>query len=153
MKEREEEMQEISAGGPALKRPDKIFEFKRVTLTVHGMMAGAREYEALRTKNGVEVSLYDGGWTYNENIRRESCLKSRKKGGDKLYYDMAEFFENIGLKKWDGFAGSNPNVLDGYSFSFNAETADGKTIHARGSNAYPENYGKLEDYLWEMVKD
>ncbi|MBQ4468018.1 MAG: hypothetical protein II918_07360 [Firmicutes bacterium] len=144
-------MNTIAPGGAVPGKPDKMFEFKRVRLNVQGMMASAREYEALRTKDGVEVSIYDGPWSYNDNITREDCLQSRRKGGDKLYYEIAEFFYEIGIEKWDGFCKSNPDVLDGYSFSFEAETIDGKKISARGSNSYPSNYGKFEDYLWGLL--
>ena len=69
-------MNTIAPGGAVPEKPDKMFEFKKVRLNVQGMMASAREYEALRTKDGVEVSIYDGPWSYNDNITREDCLQS-----------------------------------------------------------------------------
>ena len=144
-------MIDISSGRTTVGKPDKMFEFKSIRLRVQGMMATAREYEALKTKEGVEVSLYDGPWTYDEKMTREDCLQSRKNGDDKFYCEMGEFFYEIGLEKWDGFNKSNPDVLDGYTFTFEAETVDGKKMHAYGSNSYPENYRKFEDYLWNII--
>ena len=142
----------ISPGGAVPEKPARMFEFKRVTLRVSGMMASATEYEALKTAQGVEVSLYDGPWVYHEGTSRESCLQARKKGGEALYYEMAEFFDKIEIEKWDGFSKSNSMVLDGYTFSFEAETADGKTIYAHGSNSYPSHYDDFVNYIRDILQ-
>ena len=141
----------ISPGGAVPEKPAKMFEFKRVTLRVSGMMASATEYEALKTAQGVEVSCYDGPLVYHEGTSRESCLKVRKKGRDTLYYELAEFFDKIEIEKWDGFSKSNSMVLDGYSFSFEAETVNGKTIYAHGNNSYPPHYGEFVNYLQDIL--
>ena len=53
---------------------------------------------------------------------------------------IQELFERFKLKKWDGFNGSNQNVLDGDSFSFSAAFEQGETISAGGYMNYPGNY-------------
>ena len=45
-----------------------------------------------------------------------------------------------GLWPWNGFAGSNADVLDGESFSLSAEFEDGAQLTASGTNAFPEGY-------------
>ena len=49
---------------------------------------------------------------------------------------------------WDGFDFSRPGVMDGTSFLFEAAFTDGTSIHARGSNAYPEGFAAfMEEFL------
>ena len=128
------------------------FAFKRVTLSETGMMASTREYEAVRTAGGARVSLYDGPWNYHEGTKREDCLQARKEGGEAFYLELAAKFAALGIASWDGFSGSNPHVLDGTMFSFEAEMQDGSRLSAHGSNAYPNNYGAFTDYLWNLLK-
>ena len=48
--------------------------------------------------------------------------------------------ETYDVASWAGFRGSNPNVLDGYSMSFQVEFVDGSRIEAFGENKFPKNY-------------
>ena len=54
---------------------------------------------------------------------------------------LRALIDECDLWSWNGFAGSNPNILDGESFSLNASFADGTELSAWGSNAYPKGYG------------
>ena len=45
------------------------------------------------------------------------------------------------LWSWNGFSGSNSEILDGESFSLSISFADGTELHAWGSNAWPKGYG------------
>ena len=45
------------------------------------------------------------------------------------------------LWSWNGFSGSNSEILDGESFSLRISFADGTELHAWGSNAWPKGYG------------
>ena len=136
-----------AAGGPLPQ-----FAFQRITLSETGMMASTREYEVIRTASGARVSLYDGPWNYHEGTKRESCLQARKEGDALFYSKLARKFAELGIASWDGFSGSNPHVLDGTMFSFEAELKNGSVIHAHGSNAFPQNYGAFTDYLWNLLK-
>ncbi len=128
------------------------FAFQRVTLSETGTMASTREYEAVRTENGARVSLYDGPWNYHEGTDREDCLQARKEGGGEFYLELAVKFRALGLSSWDGFSKNASGVLDGTMFSFEAVMQDGSVLHARGSNAFPENYVTFTDYLWNLVR-
>ena len=78
-------------------------------------------------------------------------LQARKEGDASFYSKLARKFEELGLASWDGFSKSASGVLDGTMFSFEAEMRDGSRISARGSNAFPQNYGAFTDYLWNLV--
>ena len=58
--------------------------------------------------------------------------------------DLAEELQKIissyDLFSWNGFHKSNPNVLDGESFSLGLRFADGITVNAYGENSFPEGY-------------
>lgn len=135
-----------AAGGPLPQ-----FAFQRITLSETGMMASTREYEVIRTDHGARVSLYDGPWNYHEGTKREACLQARKEGDASFYGKLAGKFGELDLASWDGFSKSASGVLDGTMFSFEAEMRDGTRISARGSNAFPQNYGAFTDYLWNLV--
>lgn len=126
-------------------------DFSLITLSETGMMASTREYEMMRTEDGVQVSLYDGPWNYHEDTDREDCLASRVTGGEDLYEEIALKCGLFGICKWDKFHKSDSRVLDGTSFSFRAKLADGTEITAGGSNAFPPHYGEFTDYLWDML--
>ena len=53
---------------------------------------------------------------------------------------LERLIADCGLWDWNGFSGSNPDVLDGESFSLSASFADGREIRAWGSNSFPEGY-------------
>ena len=53
---------------------------------------------------------------------------------------LGEALSDAGVASWDGFSETNPYVLDGESFSFHMETADGASVSASGSNSYPKGY-------------
>ena len=47
------------------------------------------------------------------------------------------------IDRWDGFDETNKRVRDGTGFALNVTLADGSTISARGSNAFPGNYSEV----------
>ena len=147
-----DKMKDTTTAAKAAGHPLPRFAFQRITLSENGMMASTREYEVIRTANGARVSLYDGPWNYHEGTKREACLQARKEGDASFYNELARKFEELGLASWDGFSKSAYGVLDGTTFSFEAEMGDGKKIFACGSNAFPKNYGAFTDYLWNLVK-
>lgn len=126
-------------------------DFKRITLTLTGTAAWTREYEVKKTLMGMEASLYEGGWVYNKMESRASCRKGHGSWGKSEYKSFSEKLDKLGVKSWDGFSKSNPNVLDGDSFSLEIELADGKMMYAHGNNSYPKNYHEFEAMLDEAV--
>ena len=61
--------------------------------------------------------------------------------------------ETYDVASWAGFRGNDPNVLDGYSMSFQVEFTDGRKIEASGSNQLPKNcrdvFSELDDLTAE----
>ena len=53
--------------------------------------------------------------------------------------------------QWDGYSRYNPNVLDGDGFTLSISFADGKSMSAHGSNAYPDGYRDFENELDELI--
>ena len=126
-------------------------EFKRITLSETGSAAWTRETEVLKTLTGMEASLYEGGWRFNKTESRRSCRTGHGSWGKSEYRSFAEKLDKLGVRSWDGFSKSDPDVLDGSSFSLEIVLADGKTMHAHGCNAYPKNYREFEKMLNEAV--
>ena len=54
--------------------------------------------------------------------------------------------------KWNGYNKSNPNVLDGSSFSEYMDFEDGGSLSIQGSNSRPNGYGAFEDEFEELIR-
>ena len=107
-------------------------QVERFELREHGSMAGCRVFEGAPGDAALMlVSVYWEGYDGNRSDERSLLVSPLEVGGVFIDCDVAS---------WNGFVGSNPNVLDGYSFSFEAELSDGTTISASGTNASPEGY-------------
>lgn len=128
-------------------------EFRRMTFREQGMAALTYEVEALRTENGVEISIYDGNWNYAGDVSRGDCLTQRRTGDQALYQEIAQLAGACRIRKWDGFRKSSRHVLDGKMYGFDAELADGETVRATGSNRVPDHYRELRDALVQMVQE
>ena len=53
---------------------------------------------------------------------------------------LLEIINRHDLWKWHGFSKTDPNILDGTSFSLCIVFADGTVIEANGSNRFPSSY-------------
>lgn len=57
--------------------------------------------------------------------------------------DMAAFsamVSELSIDDWNGFSETDPDVIDGESFSLHIELTDGRTISVDGFNCFPANY-------------
>ncbi len=54
--------------------------------------------------------------------------------------ELLKIIEDCGLGAWDGFRGSDPDVLDGEGFSLEMEYDDGAAVYASGENRFPAGY-------------
>ena len=81
-----------------------------------------------------EITLRDGTYTIQENEDDPRSIDP------KLVDELLEVIQKYNLESWDGFEGSNPDVLDGEDFSLELQFADGTSVYASGSNAFPEKY-------------
>lgn len=134
-----------------LHRKEGQLDFERITLSIIGTMASTREYELLKTKDGLLATMYDGFWNYNDTVKRKDCQVGQGIGTGRTYREVAQTIHRLGVEKWDGFCKSDPNALDGESFSLEIVLADKKKITAHGCNAYPKNYREFLDCLDEAV--
>ncbi len=116
-----------------------LMEFQTIRIAESGMMAGSTVYYAEKTADGVHLEYYICGFFDNDG-NEEKQMIHQMDGDETLYQQVARMAAKYDLISWDGFSGSDPNVLDGYSFSFDATLADGKTISANGSNKFPDGY-------------
>ena len=124
--------------------------FKRITLSKTGSAAFTREYEVMKTLTGMKASLYEGSWNFGGPSRLASRTASASWSRAE-YEELCAKLHTLGVQKWNGFSKSNPNVLDGESFSLDIELTDGSTITAYGCNAYPENYQEVYKLLNNAV--
>ena len=65
---------------------------------------------------------------------------------------LTDLYRSLRLAEWDGFNKSDRSVLDGTDFSLSVTFADGKTLYAAGSNAFPERYGTFRDELEKIAR-
>lgn len=93
-----------------------------------------------------EVTLTGDGYVIAENEGRPRPLDPS------LAAEMIRVVEECGMKRWDGFRGSNPYVLDGESFSLTMEFSDGTTVYASGENSFPDGYGEASARLDEIFE-
>ena len=66
--------------------------------------------------------------------------------------ELQRIVEEFDMASWDGFSGSNPNVLDGESFRLDIEFDDGTSVHASGTNAFPDGYRRAMDRVEELLE-
>lgn len=66
---------------------------------------------------------------------------------------LERLIADFGLWDWNGFSVSNPDVLDGESFSLSASFADGREIKAWGSNSFPAGYFDAAQAIEEFFAD
>lgn len=123
--------------------PLETTDFKSFRVSEQDTTAQHDVYEAVRTENGVRLShfLAEYNWSYEADDYVETRLdETVVDGGEALYMYLAGLFRTCGVEKWDGFRKSDPRILDGRMFAFEAELADGTKVTASGSNAFPRHF-------------
>ena len=93
-----------------------------------------------------EVTLTGDGYAITENEGDPWPLDPS------LAEELIRFVDECGMKRWDGFHGSNPYVLDGEGFSLTMEFADGTTVYASGENSFPDGYQEAAARLDEIFE-
>ena len=120
-----------------------------------GMTVGETVIEVTKTQKGAALSKYTR-WTYwdsdkQEEIEEKQIIREMEAGQD-MYDQIAAEAGKYGAASWDGFSESDPNVLDGETFRFEAELEDGTMLHAYGSNAFPDGYRAMVKYLEDIME-
>lgn len=124
-------------------------EFKSFRLAIQGMTEGKEVYEAVKTETGVKLSRFDA--FYFTDSKEERRNETAVDGDETVYRTLAGLLNECGTEKWNGFSGSNPHVLDGCSFTFEAKLADGRTVSASSSNHFPEHYYDFQNGLYSCL--
>ena len=123
-------------------------DFKFIQISLNYSSAEDYVYEAEAEEDGgVTLTHYTAfGYASEErNMVREITA------GEDVRKEIARLLSECNVKSWDGFSESDPDVLDGSGFSLSIELADGSSISAHGSNAWPDNFGRLSGYLEGML--
>lgn len=119
-------------------------DIKELTYYVHGtMMEPIRSVSLIRQgeKALVRIEPWDGEEEelFNYPVDAEILDQARR------------VLETYDVASWAGFRGSDPNVLDGYSMSFQVEFVDGSRIEAFGENKFPKNYHDVFSELDDLT--
>ena len=64
---------------------------------------------------------------------------------------IAEIFARADVASWDGFSKSDPDVLDGMSFSFSATYGAGRRVNAHGYMMWPPRFGEVSSAVQELL--
>ena len=119
-----------ACGGPLPKRADalKSFSFGERGMRM-GSWPGYEIYQRMETDGPVMVLERELG------LEKTECLIS-----DAELQDFERLLKKTGIIGWNGFSGSNRNVLDGTSFRLHAGFWDGRNIRAEGYMRFPKGY-------------
>lgn len=87
-------------------------------------------YSAEKAEDGTKLSIeLNAGNSVVEVTVEEDVLSS-----------LGEIAAKYRLDMWDGFDKVNSSVSDGSGFNLSMTTADGQSVYAHGSNAFPDGY-------------
>ena len=93
-----------------------------------------------------EIFLRKGAYYISENEGEARPLDAD------LAKDIQRVLEEYDVPSWNGFHGSNPNVLDGEGFTLQFRFADGTAAWASGDNDFPEHYYAVMDGIEEILR-
>lgn len=134
----------------------EMTEFQSFRLTQQGTTAEQTVYAAEKTEDGVQLTRYTAVQSWSDTARdmvEEKTNENVLNGGEDTYRHLAGLLHESNVKDWNGFHGTNPHVLDGRSFRFEAVLANGQTIEAGGTNHFPDGLSALEDILYTLMEN
>ena len=111
--------------------------------------------------------FYTNGYAINTDTRyeidcKDKCIAIIKQYGkseeetieakinDDTMNKIIDLFNKYDVIKWDGFSGTDKDVLDGDSFSMHFTYNTNKNVSASGYMMWPNNYREVEDGLNEI---
>ncbi|MCR5208263.1 MAG: hypothetical protein K6C14_07305 [Eubacterium sp.] len=125
----------------------EITDFKSINLRFSGMRI-IEEYEIINNGDKAEISYYhivfDGDKDKRE-LQKSAVCDVR---------EVIDVLNECRAEKWNGFHGKHPKgVLDGRMFTFEATVNGSDKIHADGSENFPKNFKKFEEWLKNKLYD
>ena len=84
-------------------------------------------------------------WTA-PNVMREAKVSPAQ------YARLCALADELGLKVWNGFHGTNPNVLDGDGFGVHIVFAGGDKVDASGYMEFPQGYRMAKNALFSFFE-
>lgn len=118
-------------------------DFTSFRVSEQGTSAIHDVYEAERMADGVRLTHYEAQYSWSDETNGFAETRQNETvidGGEELYMYLAGLVRACDVPDWDGFRKSDSRVLDGKMFEFKATLADGSTVSASGSNAYPKRF-------------
>ena len=118
----------------------EITSFESLNLRFSGMRV-TEEYEIISKGETSEISYYHikyGG--EEERELQESAVCDTQ--------DVIDILNECKVGKWNGFHGKHPKgVLDGRMFTLTAVVNQNEKIRAEGSENFPKNFNKFEEWM------
>ena len=106
-----------------------------------GVLIESFSYETVGTAMGSETALSivreGDGFTVTQSFGGGRTVR-RAYVGQTDGAQATDILRAHNALAWDGFAKSDPHMLDGTSFSLSIALSDGTAISARGTNSYPK---------------
>ena len=84
-------------------------------------------------------------WTA-PNVMREAKVSPAQ------YARLCALADELGLKAWNGFHGTNPNVLDGDGFGVHIVFVGGDKVDASGYMEFPQGYRMAKNALFSFFE-
>lgn len=101
-----------------------------------------------RNNYSYDVEKKDGKTCFEyKSFEHEDLGEMKKAVDDGLCDTLNEIYLKYRVAEWDGFSRYNTEICDGAGFSLSLCFNDGKSVHASGSNAYPDRY---KDFLHDV---
>ena len=109
--------------------------------TIGTAMGSETELSIVREGDGFTVTRSSGGGQTVRNAYVEQVV-----GGQ-----VTDILRTHHALSWNGFAQSDPHMLDGTSFTLFIAFDDGTTIFARGTNSYPKGLSAAMQEIKDLL--
>ena len=137
-----------------------------ISLTIL-LLCNKKQKEKIETLSSFNF-FYTNGYAINTDIRYEidcknKCIAIIKNYGedesieveidDTTLNKVIDILNNYDVIKWNGFSGSDKDVLDGDSFSMHFTYNTEKRVSASGYMMWPKNYREVKDELDRIFEE
>ena len=117
-------------------------------------------YETVGTAMGSETTFSivreDGGFTVTQSFGGGRTVR-RAYVGETAGAQATDILRAHNALSWDGYAKSDPRVLDGTTFTLSVAFDDGTNISAQGANNYPKGLsaavGEIKNLFDQFLRE